>query len=118
MRYATILVLGAVVVGLCGCGAAKSRATDYSVQQVEAAFTAHGLPLGPTRFGPASGIVKLRGPGGLEVDVDVANKGMTEWLTVSTTAERNTSQGNMIVTWSPRYTKSVDAALRQLRSHA
>jgi hypothetical protein len=43
---------------------------------------------------------------------------MTEWLAVSTTAERDTSQGNMIVTWSPRYTKSVDAALRQLRSHA
>jgi hypothetical protein len=43
---------------------------------------------------------------------------MTEWLAISTTAEHNTAQGNMSVTWSPRYTKSVDAALRQLRSHA
>jgi hypothetical protein len=74
VRYATILVLGAVVVGLCGCGAAKSRATYYSVPQVETAFRAHGLLLHQARFGPASGIVKLRGPGGLEVDVDMAHK--------------------------------------------
>jgi hypothetical protein len=50
----------------------------------------------------------------------VAHKGSGEikWLTASTMAERDTSQGNVIVTWSPRYTKSVTAALRQLRSHA
>jgi hypothetical protein len=114
-----ILALGAVVVGLCGCGGAKSQATDYSVRQVEVAFSAQGLPLRQARFGPASGIVKLL-HSGLEVDVAVAHKGSGEikWLTASTMAERDTSQGNVIVTWSPRYTKSVTAALRQLRSHA
>jgi hypothetical protein len=117
VRYGAILALGVIVVGLSGCGGAKSQA-NYSVPQVETAFTAHGLPLRQARFGPASGIVKLRGPGGLEVDVDVAHKGMTEWLTASAIADRNTSQRNLIVTWAPRYTKSVNAALRQLRSHA
>jgi hypothetical protein len=108
------LAIGALVIGLCGCGGAKSQSSGYSVHQVQAAFTAHGLPLRRARFGPSSGVVKLRGPGGLEVDVDVAHKGMSEWLTVSAVANRNTSQRNLMVTWAPRYTKSVNAALRQL----
>jgi hypothetical protein len=116
VRYVTTLASGAILIALCGCGAAKTRVTGYSVPQVEAAFKAHGLQLHQARFGPATGIVKLLGPGRLEVDVDVAHKrtGATEWLVASTMAERSTSQHNVIVTWQPRLTKSVKAALRQL----
>jgi len=104
------------VIGLCGCGGAKSQATSYSVPQVEAAFKAHGLRLHQARFGPATGIVKLLGPGGLEVDVAVKHRGSgtVSWTSFSGGSERDASQRNMIVTWPPRYTGSVNAALRQL----
>jgi hypothetical protein len=112
MRYAAILALGAVVLSVSGCGATRSRAIDYSVQQVKAAFGAHGLPLRQARFGPASNIVKLLHPG-IEVDVDVGT-GNVSWSSVSTEPERGASKHNVIVTWSPRYARSVRAALRQL----
>lgn len=113
MRLATTLAVGVVLIAPAGCGGSQTRVTDYSVQQVKAAFKAHGLPLRQARFGPASGIVKLL-HSGLEVDVDVAHTGMTEWQSGSTMVERSTSQRNLIVTWPPRYTKSVKAALREL----
>jgi hypothetical protein len=115
VRYATTFALGAILITLCGCGAAKSRATGYSVQQVKAAFKAHGLSLRQARFGPASGIVKLVGPG-IEVDVAALHgTGTVSWGSGSTVVERDASKRNVIVTWwQPRHPKSVKAALHQL----
>jgi hypothetical protein len=115
VRYATILVLGAVVVSLCGCGSSSRQADTYSVQQVEAAFVAHGLPLRQAPFGPASGVVKLLRPG-LEVDVETA--GSPQWITIEVQSRRSTQPRNLFVDFAPRYSKPVGAALRQLRSHA
>jgi hypothetical protein len=81
---------------------------------------ANGLPLRRARFGPAPGIVELRHAGlEVDVDVDVKRKGTQSvtWYSGSTDAERSTATRNVIVTWPPRDTRSVETALRRLRSH-
>lgn len=114
VRFATAFALGAAVIGLSACGGShRARPPEYSVRQVEKAFAAHGLRLHQARFGPALGVVKLLRPG-VEVDVARGSKSVS-WVSVAPTGERSRGKQNLIVTWKPRYTRSVSAALRQLK---
>jgi hypothetical protein len=113
VRLVAVTLGGVALIGLCGCGAAKSRATDYSVPQVEAAFKAQGLQLRQARFGPATGVVRLRHPG---IEVDVVSIS-ARWSTITSGSERESDLHNLVVQWEPRFDQSVQAALRRLRSH-
>jgi hypothetical protein len=114
MRFVATLAVGTVVIALCGCGASrKALPPTYSVHQVEAAFKAEGLPLRQARFGPATGVVRLRHPG-VEVEVVSAS---ARWITVTTGHERESDLHNVMVQWEPRFDQPVRSALRRLRSH-
>jgi len=114
VRVAAVIALGVAVIGLSACGGShRSRPPEYSVQRVEKAFALHGLRLHQARFGPALGVVELVHPG-VEVDVVLGSKSVS-WTSASTTAERSRVKHNLVVSWRPRYTRSVNAALGQLK---
>ena len=73
VALAKLAGVGFAVAALSACGSSHFAGVhDYSVQQVERVFGAHGIPFRQARYGPEAGVVKLLNH---KVEVDLVLNG-------------------------------------------
>jgi hypothetical protein len=107
VKLGWVPVVGAMAIGLSGCGSSPRR--SYSVGQVESAFAAHGITLRERRRTTGE-VVSLVGRGGVRVLVVL---GAPNW-SFGWTGERPLDRGNLVVFRPPAYTQAVSGALQDL----